>query len=137
MKKYVATKHYFADPANYSDYLAEDKNKNFIGLHMLIDMWQPRHINDLEHVETALQQSIVAANATLLHMHLHKFEINGGISGVAVLAESHVSVHTWPEKEFAAFDIFTCGNTNPQAAADALRKAFQPKHFKISRALRG
>ncbi len=143
MKKYLAIEpytnknSYVADPMNHSDYLVEEKNKTYLGIHMLIDMWEPININDVKHVETALQQSIIAANATLLHMHLHKFETNDGISGVAVLAESHVSVHTWPEKKFAAFDIFTCGNTNPQAAVDALRKAFLPKYFKISKALRG
>ena len=143
MKKHVAIetytnkKSYFASPVNASDYLNEEQNKKFLGIHMLIDMWEPQHINDVKHIETALQQSISAANATLLHMHLHKFATNGGISGVAVLAESHISVHTWPEKKIAAFDIFTCGKTDPHAAADALKEAFLPKYFKISKALRG
>ena len=137
MKKHVATEPYFADPLNQSNYMVKERNKNFIGIHILIDMWEPKHISDLKHVETALQQSIIAANATMLYLHLHKFEKNGGITGVAVLAESHISIHTWPERNFAAFDIFTCGNTNPQAAAEALREAFLPKNFKILKALRG
>jgi S-adenosylmethionine decarboxylase len=49
-----------------------------------------------------------AAQATLLHIHVHHFQPNG-ISGVAVLAESHISIHTWPEVGYAAMDVFMCG----------------------------
>ena len=143
MKKHAAVQPYknkdpyFTDTVKYSNYVIEEKNINYIGIHILIDMWEPKHIDNLQHVETALRHSITVSIATLLHLHLHKFEKNGGITGVAVLAESHISIHTWPERNFAAFDIFTCGNTNPQAAAEALREAFLPKNFKILKALRG
>ncbi len=60
-----------------------------------------------------------------LHIHLHKFEDGGGISGVAVLAESHISVHTWPEKGFAAFDVFMCGNAEPRKALDVFKRVFE------------
>ena len=66
----------------------------------------------------------MAAKATLLHIHLHHFSEGGGISGVAVLAESHISVHTWPERAFAAFDIFMCGNTEPHRAMRVLEKNY-------------
>ena len=55
-----------------------------------------------------------------MHLHLHRFEKEQGISGVAVLAESHISVHTWPGKKFIAFDIFMCGDTKPELAAKYL-----------------
>ena len=51
-----------------------------------------------------------AAGATLLHIHLHHFTPNGGVSGVAVLAESHISIHSWPEYGYAALDVFMCGD---------------------------
>ena len=57
---------------------------------------------------TVRRECIRAAGATLLHIHLHHFTPNNGVSGVAVLAESHISVHTWPESGFAAFDVFMC-----------------------------
>jgi S-adenosylmethionine decarboxylase len=75
--------------------------------------------------------------ATLLHIHLHHFTPNGGISGVAVLAESHISVHTWPERSFAAFDIFMCGNARPEEAVPVLKRAFLPTTMRISEQLRG
>jgi len=62
---------------------------------------------------------------TLLHIHLHTFEEGGGVSGVAVLAESHISVHTWPEKGYAAFDVFMCGNAEPRKALDVFKARLQ------------
>jgi S-adenosylmethionine decarboxylase len=68
---------------------------------------------------------------------LHHFTPNGGISGVAVLAESHISVHTWPERNFAAFDVFMCGDAEPEATIPVFRDAFQPEKISISEHLRG
>jgi len=57
----------------------------------------------------------------LLHIHLHHFSHNGGVSGVAVLAESHISVHTWPERDYAAIDVFMCGHTSPVEVSEHMR----------------
>ena len=73
----------------------------------------------------------------MLHIHLHHFQPNGGISGVAVLAESHISVHTWPERGYAAFDVFTCGDSMPEKAVDVLKAAFNPDEVNVSTHLRG
>ena len=62
---------------------------------------------------------------------------NGGVSGVAVLAESHISIHTWPEASYAAIDIFMCGNAKPDACIPVLREAFQPKNIAVGEHLRG
>ncbi len=75
--------------------------------------------------------------ATLLHIHLHHFTPNGGISGVAVLAESHISVHTWPEKDYAAFDVFMCGDSNPHRAVEILNRYFHPSRFEVIEERRG
>jgi len=56
-----------------------------------------------------LRRCVDASFATLLHLHCHQFSDSGGLSAVAVLAESHITVHTWPERDFAAFDVFMCG----------------------------
>jgi S-adenosylmethionine decarboxylase len=72
-----------------------------------------------------------------VHIHLHRFEPNGGVSGVAVLAESHISIHSWPEHGDAALDVFMCGNANPDAWVPVLREAFVPKRIVVGEHLRG
>ena len=78
-----------------------------------------------------------AAGATLLHIHLHAFTEGGGISGVAVLAESHISVHTWPERGYAAFDVFMCGHAEPRKALSVFKRAFNPGRIVIGEHKRG
>jgi len=119
------------------DLAIERDGKLFAGVHKIVDMWAPRRIDELDFIETAMRESVAAARATLLHIHLHHFDKNGGVSGVAVLAESHISVHTWPEHSFAAFDIFTCGNTDPEAAIAVLTAALQPERVEVYEILRG
>ncbi len=72
-----------------------------------------------------------------LCMPLHTFEEGGGISGVAVLAESHISVHTWPEKGFAAFDVFMCGDAEPRKAIEVFKRAFNPGRVVVGEHKRG
>jgi S-adenosylmethionine decarboxylase len=107
------------------------------GAHLIIDLYGARKLDDIGLIETTLRQCVEAANATLLHIHLHHFEPNGGVSGVAVLAESHISIHSWPENGYAALDVFMCGNANPDACVPVLRKAFKPKRIAVSEILRG
>ena len=109
----------------------------YSGTHLLIDLWAAARLDDLKHVEEVLRLCVSACNATLLHIHLHKFSESGGISGVAVLAESHISVHTWPERNYAAFDVFMCGAANPFDVIDVLNEAFKPKVLKVKEILRG
>ena len=94
-------------------------------------------LDDLDHIETTLRACVDAAGATLLHIHLHRFEPSGGVSGVAVLAESHISIHSWPEHGYAALDIFMCGNTNPDVCVPLLREAFAARKISVSEHLRG
>ncbi len=107
------------------------------GTHLIVDLYQAGRLDDIDHIEQALRDCVVAAGATLLHIHLHHFEPNGGVSGVAVLAESHISIHSWPEHGYAALDIFMCGNANPDACVPVLRDAFSPKNIAVSELLRG
>lgn len=65
-----------------------------------------------------------AANATVLYRYFHKFGGHGGVTGVLVLAESHISVHTWPESHYAAFDVFMCGDAKPLTAAKIIVDAY-------------
>jgi len=107
------------------------------GVHLIVDLYDAKHLDNIDLIDEALRKSVAAAGATLLHIHLHHFEPNGGVSGVAVLAESHISIHTWPEAHYAAIDIFMCGNAKPDACIPVLRDAFKPKNIAVGEHLRG
>lgn len=122
---------------NGKDYFQVRDGVKFAGTHLIIDVHGGKRLDDLDHVEAALRKAVAAANATLLHIHLHHFTPNGGISGVAVLAESHISIHTWPECGYAALDVFMCGAANPHATIEILRQAFNPDRIALEEHLRG
>jgi S-adenosylmethionine decarboxylase len=109
----------------------------FAGTHLLLDLWGAKYLDNIEHVENAMRECVNACGATLLHIHLHHFTPNGGISGVAILAESHISVHTWPERDYAAFDVFMCGDAQPENSIAVLKRAFFPQRMKVYEELRG
>jgi len=119
------------------DYFIERNGTRYAGTHLIVDLWGAERLDDLAHVEAALRNAVIAAKATLLHIHLHHFTPNRGISGVAVLAESHISIHTWPENGYAALDIFMCGDAEPQATIAVLRDAFKPERLAVEEILRG
>lgn len=119
------------------DYFVERNGLRFAGTHLLIDLWRARGLDDLELVERALREAVAACGATLLNIYLHHFSPNGGISGVAVLAESHISIHTWPEREFAAIDIFMCGTCDPYQAIPVLRRMLGTDSIQLNEQRRG
>ena len=82
-------------------------------------------LDDSEFVVLALQVSAVHAKSKLIDINFHKFEPQG-VTALALLADSHISIHTWPEKGLALCDIFTCGvDATPQMAVEYLSKQFQ------------
>ncbi|MBX6329007.1 MAG: adenosylmethionine decarboxylase [Pseudolabrys sp.] len=119
------------------DHFVERNGVRCAGAHLVIDLYQAERLDDLGHIEATLRACVDAAGATLLHIHLHRFEPSGGVSGVAVLAESHISIHSWPEHGYAALDIFMCGNTNPDVCVPLLREAFSARKISVSEHLRG
>ncbi len=119
------------------DYFIERDGVRYAGIHLIVDLWGAERLDDLAHVEATLRDAVTAAKATLLHIHLHHFTPNHGISGVAVLAESHISIHTWPENGYAALDVFMCGGAEPQATIEVLRAAFKPDRLAVEEILRG
>jgi len=119
------------------DYFIEKDGVRYAGGHLLLDLWGARSLTDPEAIETALREAALAAGATILHTHLHQFGDGGGVSGVLVLAESHISIHTWPERDFAAIDIFMCGACDPHKSVPLLQRAFQPDDLQISEYRRG
>jgi S-adenosylmethionine decarboxylase len=84
-------------------------------------------LNDEAYLRTALAAAAEASNATLLDIRTHAFEPQG-VTGFALLAESHISIHTWPEHGYAAVDVFTCGDTtDPERACSYLAEALEAR----------
>ncbi|MEL7025387.1 MAG: adenosylmethionine decarboxylase [Pseudomonadota bacterium] len=123
-------------PTTQDHFIVRD-GVEFAGSHIIIDLWGACGLDDLSLMEAAFRDVVDTCGATLLHIHLHHFTPNDGISGVAVLAESHISVHTWPERGFAAFDVFMCGDARPELAAGVLQKYFVPTSVSINDLRRG
>ena len=119
------------------DYFIERDGVRFAGTHLLVDLFGARRLDDLAHIEKTLRRCVEVAGATLLHIHLHHFTPNGGVSGVAVLSESHISIHSWPEANYAALDIFMCGDSRPDLAVPVLREAFDADQVVVKEHLRG
>lgn len=124
-------------PEGPKDYFVERDGVKFAGTHLLVDLWGARNLTDAAAVEAALREAALAAKATILHSHFHHFGPDGGVSGVVVLAESHISIHTWPEREFAAIDIFMCGRCNPYDSLPVLKAAFRPASIQLGEQRRG
>ena len=103
---------------NDKDYFVERNGVKFAGTHLLLDLWGASHLDDLDITEKALRES-------------------AEIAGVLVLAESHISIHTWPERGFAALDIFMCGECDPYKAIAVLKGAFSPAHIFLGEQKRG
>jgi S-adenosylmethionine decarboxylase len=108
----------------------------FAGTHLLIDLWGAKNLDSPELIEQALKKAAVEAGATILYSYMHKFNPQG-VSGVIVLAESHISIHTWPEKQYAAIDIFMCGSCDPYSSLPILKEYFTPEGIQISENKRG
>jgi S-adenosylmethionine decarboxylase len=119
------------------DYFCERDGVRFAGTHLLVDVLNGTRLDDIGHIERTFRRCIEVSGATLLHIHLHHFTPNGGVSGVAVLSESHISIHSWPEYGYAALDIFMCGHAQPHLAIDVIRKAFLPDEIIVKEILRG
>ena len=110
-----------------------------LGTHLHLGLWECADdvLNQPQTVLTALADAAEKANCTVVAKVIHQFSPQG-VSGVVVLAESHISVHTWPELGYAALDVFTCGDQcMPSRAAEHLIEAFSAKKSTIKSFARG
>lgn len=119
------------------DFFVERDGERFAGVHLIVDLKGAHRLDDIDHIEATLRACVDAAGASLLNIDLHHFTPNGGVSGVAVLAESHISIHTWPEADYAALDVFMCGDANPHLAVPVLERAFGPVKTEVQEIRRG
>ena len=90
------------------------------GRHLIADLTDAARLDDVAHIEHCLRDAAGAAGATLIELRLHAFGPGQGVTGVALLAESHISIHTWPEYGCACVDIFMCGRSHDLEAALAV-----------------
>ena len=109
------------------------------GSQVVLDLYdcETTHLDDLEWVKTTLVNAALAAGATIVQTVFHKFA-PWGISGVVVIAESHLAIHIWPENRYAAVDVFTCGeNVQMDVASALLKREFRAKRAVQRRFTRG
>ncbi len=126
-----------SDSEERKDYFCERDGVKYAGTHLIVDVLNGTRLDDIDHIEQTFRRCIEVSGATLLHIHLHHFTPNGGVSGVAVLSESHISIHSWPEYGYAALDIFMCGHAKPHLAIEVIRQAFEPEEIIVKELLRG
>ena len=98
--------------------MLQPNRATFLGSHIILDVWteELKYLTNVKLMEDLLSSAAKIACATILSSNFHEFGEGFGITGVLVLAESHISVHTWPEYNYAALDIFMCGNSEPKEA---------------------
>lgn len=110
-----------------------------IGQHYLIDLhgMPAQPACDIQLIEQTLLQAARLANATVLQQHFHAFGVGQGVTGVLLLSESHISIHTWPEHQLAAIDIFMCGQHQAEAAIQHIRDSLPHSRADIQRIHRG
>ena len=110
-----------------------------LGRQILVEFYDcdSNSINDVEFIEQSMLSATKKAQATIISHNFHKFSPYG-VSGVIVIAESHVTIHTWPEYNYAAVDIFTCGDTiDPWLIQESLKEALSSKNISSMEMKRG
>lgn len=106
------------------DALDTGTNLAIAGKHVILEC-KGQHATLSEHdLKKLMIKAACVGGATVVGSHFHTFGVGQGLTGVVLLAESHITVHTWPESQYAAFDIFMCGSCDPQAAAKVICNQF-------------
>ena len=112
--------------------LSNDEKLIYQSKHLLLELYRcdSEKLNDESFLRCTLNRAAKLAKATVLNLISNKFEPQG-VTAIALLAESHISIHTWPESNYSAVDIFTCGqNMLPELASQYLIEALQAEeHF--------
>jgi len=110
-----------------------------LGKHLLVELNNCDHkiLNDINFIKEVMLAAATASGATILGESFHQFSPQG-VSGVLIIAESHLTIHTWPEHGYAGADIFTCGTrVQPEKAAEVIIARMKPKTHSIIQMYRG
>ncbi|MPZ13724.1 MAG: adenosylmethionine decarboxylase [Chloroflexi bacterium] len=108
-----------------------------VGTHLVLELWGCSNLDSASVVEQALRDVVDATKVTLLDLHVYPFS-PVGVTGVAVVSESHIMIHTWPEHGYAAVDVFTCGEERDlSGAVGAVREHFSPERVQMMHIVRG
>lgn len=117
-----------------------------IGKHIIVDMFDipsekiiniNKNDSTIEKWNSYIKECFDQSNISLLNTSWHNFDNNGAFTVIYLLAESHLSIHTWPEYNYIALDVFTCGNSNTQLIVDKVITYFEPKHTQSHKLERG
>lgn len=109
-----------------------------LGRHVMVELWGCQNLDSEAIIEEALRAAADACNVTVMELHTFPWEPYNGVSGIAIIAESHISIHTWPEMAYCAVDLFTCGErANPDAALPVLQRFFAPQRIEVMQVSRG
>ena len=109
------------------------------GRHLLADLHgvAPERLTDPVAIEALLREAARAAGSTPVGGHFHPFGPGRGVTGVLLLQESHISIHTWPEHGFAAVDVFMCGDARPERAVDVIEATLAAGSVSLREVARG
>ncbi|RUT09112.1 hypothetical protein DSM106972_011650 [Dulcicalothrix desertica PCC 7102] len=117
--------------ADFSNFTPQDPEVP-VGVHCILELYgcPPNLLNDIEFIRNTLEEAATTARSTLLDKIAHQFHPQG-VTALALLAESHISIHTWPENGYLAADVFTCGeHAKPVEACEYIAQAFKSgKHI--------
>ncbi|PIS47800.1 MAG: adenosylmethionine decarboxylase [Elusimicrobia bacterium CG08_land_8_20_14_0_20_51_18] len=110
-----------------------------LGKHLIVELYgcDEKLLSSVNFVQNIMAEAAKAAKTTVIDSIFHKFQPHG-VSGVVVIAESHLAIHTWPEHKFASVDFFTCGQgSKPWKAFEIIKKKFKATHFSVMKLQRG
>ena len=117
--------------------LISSTEQKYAGIHLIAEFWNGKIIENPKEIKKILIAAVKEAKSTPLEVAIHKFSPQG-LTGVVLLAESHVAIHSWSEFNYVAIDVFTCGDwAKPYKALQYLKKIFKPKKVEIKEIKRG
>ena len=118
-------------------WVKKSKKQKYAGIHLIAEFWNGKIIENPKEIKKILIAAVKEAKSAPLEVAIHKFSPQG-LTGVVLLEESHVAIHTWPELDYVAIDIFTCGDwAKPRKALRYLRRKLKPEKVEIQEIKRG
>jgi len=118
-------------------WVQKNQNQQYAGIHLIADFWYGKTIEDEKEIKKILIGAAKSGKSRPLEIIIHKFNPQG-MTGIVLLAESHIALHFWPEFNYLAIDIFTCGDkATPFKALQYLKKKFRPKRVEVQKIKRG